>query len=303
MDDLTGEAAAMARRLDRPDIELLVADGRLWHAAGASEAQELAAVLASFVAHLRSLSAHGISLDRAVALVGLVLTADADQFLTIAKFRAMRLLHARIVEAAGLPPGRCRIHAETAWRMMSRRDRRANILRTTGAAFSAAVGGADSITVLPFDVLDDDPRPHARRLARNTQLVLAREAHVGATADPGAGSGAIEQLTDALAAAAWSKFQAIEAAGGMAASVRAGTLQREIAATRSGRLARVARGDIQLVGANVFPGTVEGPGPAPVRQSPRPDHPAESVEPLVFTRLSESSETGDPAATGRRSAS
>lgn len=223
-----------------------IADGRLWHAGGATEEQELGAVLASWLAYLRIL---GRATRIAVAIA-----ADSDQFRTIAKIRAMRLLVARICEVAGVEPAPLRIHAETAWRTMSARDADVNILRATGAAFAAAVGGADSVTVLPHDAVTAAPGDAARRLARNTQIILAEEANVGRVADPGAGAGAIEAMTSALAEAAWRRFQSIEAEGGIVAAIAEKSLLREIAEAREARLARTARGDIKLVGVNAFRG-------------------------------------------------
>jgi methylmalonyl-CoA mutase len=135
------------------------------------------------------------------------------------------------------------IHAETAWRMMSRRDPHSNILRTTSAAFSAAVGGADSIAVLPFDAISGAGEELARRLARNTQTILAEEAHLFRVADPAAGSGAVEALTAALAEAAWPRFQTIEAAGGVQGALAGGSLQRDIATVRKARRRRVRQGE------------------------------------------------------------
>ncbi len=168
--------AALGRALEERGIDgaAVIADGRIWHAGGATEEQELGAAIATFVAHLRVLG----KAER----IGIALAADADQFRGIAKFRAMRLLLARVGEVAGLTASP-RVHAETAWRMMSRRDSEMNILRTTSATFAAAVGGADSISVLPFDAVDGDDA-HARRLARNTQTILAEESHLFRVADP-----------------------------------------------------------------------------------------------------------------------
>lgn len=224
-----------------------IADGRPWHAGGASDVQELAAVLATFVHHLRL----------AGGKIDVALVADADQFRTIAKFRAMRLLLARIGEVAGVAVT-ARVHAETAWRDMTAREPELNILRATSAAFGAAAAGVDSITVLPFDALSGGD-PHGRRLARNTQTILAEEANVFRVADPAAGSGAIEAMTHATAEAAWSRFQKIEAEGGIVAAIRGGGLLREIAEMRDARFAAVASGDVRMIGAGAAPSS---PGPA-----------------------------------------
>ena len=166
---------------------------------------------------------------------------------------------------------------------MSRREPRMNVLRATGAAFAAAVGGADSIAVLPFDAFDDGGSAAAQRLARNTQLVIAEEAELYRFADPAAGSGAVEALTDALAQKAWQRFQAIEAEGGILASLAGGTFQAEIAATREARLARFAHFAIEMIGVNAFIDGDDAPLP-----SGEPGARAESA--LVFARLAESVE-------------
>ena len=167
------------------------------HAAGGSEAQELAFALASAVAYLRALEQSGIALDDARRFIYFRLAADQDQFLTIAKFRAMRKLWARVEEACGLEPLPAFVAAETAWRMMTKRDPHGNIVRGTIAALAAAVGGADAVTVLPFSAALGVPDAFARRIARNTQTILIEEANIHRVADPAAGSGAIEALTDA----------------------------------------------------------------------------------------------------------
>jgi methylmalonyl-CoA mutase len=269
----------------------VTADGRLWHAGGASDAQELAAVLAAHLAYLRRFEAEGIAPENTLDSIGIALAADADQFLTIAKFRAARLLVARVMEEAGIAFRPCRIHAETAWRMMSRRDPHANILRTTIAAFSAGVGGADSVTVLPFDAVSGIASAHARRLARNTQTVLMDEANLARVADASAGSGAIEALTAALAETAWERFRLIEAEGGLLASLRAGSLQRDIGAVREARLTRVATRKIELTGVSAYPDLGERSEPRiPSRESRRSPAAIETVEPLTVIRLAQSFE-------------
>ena len=117
------------------------------------------------------------------------LSADADQFLTIAKFRAVRKLWARVEEACGLAPKPAHVAAETAWRMMTRRDPYVNMLRTTIAVAAAGLGGADSITALPHTAALGLPDAFARRIARNTQLILLEESNLAKVGDPAAGSG------------------------------------------------------------------------------------------------------------------
>ena len=230
-----------------------VADGRVIHAAGGSEAQELAFALASAVAYLRALEQSGIDLDDARRFIYFRLAADQDQFLTIVKFRAVRKLWARVEEACGLKPLPAFVAAETAWRMMTKRDPHGNIVRGTIAAFAAAIGGADAITVLPFSAALGVPDAFARRIARNTQTILIEEANIHRVADPAAGSGAIEALTDALCETAWWFLQRIETAGGVAEALQAGSIQRVVARVRAEREANVARRKDTLVGSSDFP--------------------------------------------------
>jgi methylmalonyl-CoA mutase len=230
-----------------------LADGRAIHDAGGSEAQELAFALAVAVAYLRALEAGGIALDVARAAISFRLSADADQFLTMAKFRALRLLWARIEESCGLTPRPVLVAAETAWRMLTRRDPYVNMLRATMATFSAGLGGADSITVLPHTLALGLPDAFARRAARNTQLVLLEESSLAKVADPAAGSGGIEALTLELCEAAWTLFQDIEKAGGAFAALEQNLIQRKVAATRAAREANIARRKEVLTGASEFP--------------------------------------------------
>ncbi|MCX8255228.1 MAG: methylmalonyl-CoA mutase family protein, partial [Beijerinckiaceae bacterium] len=207
----------------------LLVDGRAWHEAGAGEALELAAVLATGVAYLHALESSGLALDLARKKVAVLLAADAEALLGLAKVRAMRRLWARVEAASGLTPRPLRLHAETSWRMMTRRDPWTNVMRATAATFAAGLGGADAVTVLPMPLplgLPDEP---ARRLARNVQRVLLDESNLAMVDDPAGGSGSFEALTDALCETAWRLFQEIEAEGGIAASLAAGALQRRLA--------------------------------------------------------------------------
>ena len=229
------------------------ADGRVIHDAGGSEVQELAFVLACGVAYLRALEQAGVALEDAQGMVYARLSADADQYLTLAKFRALRLLWARIEQSCGLVPKPLFIAADTAWRMLTRRDAYVNMLRATMATFAAGLGGANAITVLPHTLALGLPDPFARRAARNTQLVLLEESNLAKVSDPAAGSGGIETLTQQLCEAAWSLFQETEKAGGIFASLEQNLIQRKVAATRALRETNIARRKEVLTGASEFP--------------------------------------------------
>jgi methylmalonyl-CoA mutase len=186
----------------------LEADGRVFHEQGASEAQELACVLARIVGALRKFEQ--LSPE---AVVGATLAANQDMFLTLAKFRAIRLLWARVLEASGIAQRPLRLHGETSRRMMARLDPHTNILRATAAVFGAGLGGADTFTVLPFSIAQGLPNAFARRMARNTQLILLEESQLWRVADPASGSGYVESLTHDLCERAWALFQGFEKTG------------------------------------------------------------------------------------------
>jgi methylmalonyl-CoA mutase len=262
-------------------------DGRVIHNAGGSEAQELAYVLAVAVAYLRALEANGIALDTARGMIYFRLAADADQLLTIAKFRALRKLWARVEEACGITPAPAFIAAETAWRMMTRRDPFVNMLRTTIAVVSAGLAGANAIEVLPFTMALGLPDSFARRIARNTQLVLLEESHLAKVADPAAGSGGIEDLTEKLCLAAWTLFQEVERRGGAWTALEQGLIQQKVADVRRAREAAVARRKDALTGTSDFPDLAERPvavldvAPAVVAS----DEASPTFEPLPSIRL------------------
>ena len=267
-----------------------VADGRVIHNAGGSEAQELAFALASAVAYLRALEQSGLALQAAYDAIYFRLTADADQFLTTAKFRALRKLWARVASATGISAKPAIVTAETAWRMLTRRDAYGNILRSTIAVAAAGLGGADAITVLPHTATLGLPDAFARRVARNMQLVLLEESNLARVAEPAAGSGAFEALTEQLCFAAWTQFQEIEHAGGAWAALESGLVQRNVAAVRAARQQAVACGKEILTGTNAYPDIAETP-PAVLDVAPRAaasdDAATVTAPPLLRLRLAE----------------
>jgi methylmalonyl-CoA mutase len=257
----TSDFAALLQGLAEQGFHgpLAVADGRPVHDAGGSQAHELAFVLSCAVAYMRALEASGVPLMDARRMIFFRLAADAEQFLTMAKFRAVRLLWARVEEACGLRPEPTFVSAETAWRMMTRRDPWVNLLRTTVAAFAAGLGGANAVTVLPYTAALGLPDRFARRMARNTQLILLEEANLARVVDPAAGSGAVEALTTDLCAAAWAQFQEIEAAGGLGAALEGGLIQTQVAKVRAERENAIATRRDPLTGTSEFPDIAERP--------------------------------------------
>jgi len=268
------DAAALAVRCDRDHsgIRALTVDALPFHDAGASPAQELGCSLATGVAYLRELTAAGLSVDAACAQLEFRYAATEDQFLTIAKFRAARRLWARVAQVSGAASGPAagqRQHAVTSAVMMTERDPWVNMLRTTVACLAAGVGGADAVSVLPFDSALGLPDAFALRVARNTQAILLEESHLARVIDPAGGSWYVEQLTEELARAAWAWFQEIERAGGQAAALRSGMVQERIAETWAKRSADLARRREPITGVSEFPNlqeqpVVREPAPAPL---------------------------------------
>ncbi|MCX0242302.1 methylmalonyl-CoA mutase small subunit [Streptomyces drozdowiczii] len=277
--DLT-EAVRWARRCaeEYPGLRAVVVDAMPYHEAGGSAAQELGASLATGVAYLRALTDAGLGVEAACAQLEFRYAATADQFLTIAKMRAARRLWARVAEVCGAPgAGAQRQHAVTSPVMMTRRDPWVNMLRTTLASLGAGVGGADAVTVLPFDHALGLPDAFARRIARNTSTILLEESHLARVIDPAGGSWYVERLTDELAEAAWAFFQEIERAGGQAAALGSGLVEERIAATWAARSKDLARRKEPVTGVSEFPLLTE----RPVEREPFPAAPARGGLPVV----------------------
>ncbi|UYM07018.1 methylmalonyl-CoA mutase family protein [Solicola gregarius] len=261
------EAVALAVRLAaRPErIRTLVVDGTVFHDAGASDAEELGASLAAGVAYVRALADAGLDVEHALAAIEFRHAITDEQFAGIAKLRAFRRAWARVADVLGAPDaGAAAQHAVTSNAMMAQRDPWVNMLRTTLAAFAAGVGGAGEVTVLPFDHALPGNAPgvserFAARIARNTQLLLLEESHVGKVADPAGGSWYVEQLTDALARQAWGVFQEIERDGGFGAALDAGVIAELVATTRTARADDIAHRRTSVTGVNEFPNLAEPP--------------------------------------------
>jgi methylmalonyl-CoA mutase len=250
-------AIDFARRhhAELPTAHFFRADARPAHEAGGTEAQEIAAALAAGIHYLRALTAAGLSLADAARAIQFAASVGPDVLIEAAKLRALRLCWARVLEASGVAAEQraAHIHAFTSKRMMTRYDAETNILRVTAAAFAAAIGGADDITTLPFTDALGSPTPFARRVARNTQIVLMEECHLDHVADPAGGAWFVEKLTQELATLAWTKMQAIEAQGGIVAALTSGVLQKQVAEARAARQAAFARRKETVTGVTDFP--------------------------------------------------
>lgn len=273
--------AALAGRLVGSESRAVVVESTRYLDAGSADAEEIGCSLATGVAYLRALTDAGLSVADAAAQIEFRIGINADQFTTIAKLRAARKAWTRITEVAGAPAAQ-RQHAVTARVMLTRYDPWVNLLRGTTACFAAATGGADAITVSAFDSLrEPDSTSIGRRLARNTQALLAHESNLTKVADPGGGSWYIESLTEDLAAAAWTWFQEIEAAGGIVQALEAGVVQSRIAATWATRADRLATRRDPLTGLSEFPDIDEN---LPALEEPLPTRAMTPFAPIVPVR-------------------
>jgi len=276
-------AAAAAK--ETPQVRAVKVAGCPFHDAGADDAQELAAILSGGLAYLKAMDAAGLDLAAAARQIHVCVAVDGQFFGDVAKLRALRTVWSRLIEASGGEPEarRAHLHARTSWRMMTARDPWVNLLRTTTAAFAAGVGGAEVVTVLPFDAAVNEPDDFSRRLARNVQIVLQQEASLGRVLDPAGGCWHLEARTAALAERAWSLFQELEGRGGLVASLRDGWFQEKIAATRQARAREVEpAGHVeQLVHARLAAadaaGAVGAPGGVADRRRGVDEDPAEAA--------------------------
>ncbi|HEX5118301.1 MAG TPA: methylmalonyl-CoA mutase family protein [Pseudonocardiaceae bacterium] len=262
-----GPAAALvaSTAATYPALRGMVVDGLPFHSAGGSDSDELGCALSVGVTYLRALTDAGLDVDAAARQVEFRYAIGADQFLGIAKLRAARRLWARVTEVCGVSPAARaqRQHAVTAPAMLTRRDPWVNMLRTTVACFAAGVGGADAVTVTPFDSAIGRSNDFARRIARNTQSILLEESQLAGVIDPAGGSWYVETLTDQLARRAWTVFTDLERAGGVVAALESGALAERLARTRRAREANVATRTDAITGVSEFPNLAERDVPRP----------------------------------------
>ena len=244
-----------------PHVRSVSVDTSAYHNAGANEVQDLGIALATAVAYLQAMVKSGLSIDEACGQISFTLSVGCEQNLQIAKLRAARKLWAAVATACGASEAAAAmvLRAKSAERMFTKVDPWVNMLRATVSTFASAVGGADSVTCLPFDHAIGVPDDLGRRIARNTQVILAEESNLFRVADPAGGAWAIETLTEQVADKAWAFFQAIESEGGVAAALASGFVQGEIAKVMAERDKAIAKRKTPLTGVSEFPNILEAP--------------------------------------------
>jgi methylmalonyl-CoA mutase len=286
-------AATVGARLavTYPKASLMLASGRAVHEAGGSNTEELAVMAASALAYAKALVRAGMSMEDAFSRIVLGVSVDGEYFTGVAKVRAARAIWARVTQACGVSVP-ARIEARSSGRMLTRTDAWTNLIRLTSAGFGAAVGGADAVVLGAFTDAIGLPTAFARRQARNTQLVLMEESHLGRVADPAGGSGYLDTVTDQTARAAWGGFQAIEAAGGIVKALESGVVAEAVSNTRASEQAAYADGSRKILGVTIFrnaddkPAEVEAVSPSPVEapdpRLPGPDSACPPLAPIRF---------------------
>lgn len=259
MDVAEAARFAVARHRQYPGVRAMVVDGSVYHDAGSSDTQELGYSIATGVAYLRALTEAGLNIDEAFGALEFRYSVTDDQFLGIAKLRAARRLWDRVgVECGASAEVRAQHqHAVTARAMMTERDPWVNMLRTTVACFAAGVGGAESVTVRPFDSRLGIPDDFARRIARNTQAILLEESKLAGVVDPAGGSWYVESLTGELARVAWQILTGVESAGGMADVLASGEVEQRIGDVARQRRSNVANRTDPVTGVSEFPDLAE----------------------------------------------
>lgn len=256
------EAASLVAAVEKhlPNFKCININAQYFHNAGASNVQELGLCLASANEYVANLTAKGLSIDQIAPYMQFTLAIGSNYFLEIAKIRAIRILWSKIVEQYQPKKEISKsvfIHTVTSTWNKTVYDPNVNMLRTTTEAMAAAIGGCDSMTVLPYDACYKKPDEFSNRIARNTQLVLQHEANFDKIVDVSAGSYYIENLTDSIAQAAWKYFQQIEEMGGYLEAIKSRFVHEEIATTCQQRDMDIAMRKTVILGTNQYPNTNE----------------------------------------------
>lgn len=239
-----------------PSFKAITVNGQYFHNSGSTLVQELAFALASGNEYLSYYTSKGVSVDEVASKMMFVFAVGSNYFMEIAKLRAARMLWARIVEQykpANADSAKMFIHSITANWNKTIYDPYVNMLRTTTEAMAAAIGNADMVTVLPFDMNYQEPDDFSLRMARNQQIILKEESNLDKVVDPSAGSYYIENLTASLADAAWNLFLAVEEKGGMIEAIKQGFVQDEVKNSANQRRSDIANRKILALGTNQHP--------------------------------------------------
>lgn len=242
-----------------PKLKTIFIDSHPYHDGGGSAINELAFMLATAVYYIRELQNRGLVIDQIAPSIQFSISIGSNLFMELAKIRAARMLWATIIEAFGGNEAsqKLTVHARTSRFTKTVYDPYVNILRSTVEAFTAAVGGVDSLHVSSFDEAYTLPNEYSRRVARNIQLVIQEETHVTHTADPVGGSWYVEHITAEVANKSWELFQLIEAQGGMLQGLEKGIPQQLVKAVSEKKKYDIEKRKLIFVGATMYPNSAE----------------------------------------------
>src|SRR6056297_194853 len=243
-----------------PGYRAIEVDGCSLYNAGATAVQELGFSLAMGNEYLANLSEKELDVDTIADNIRFKFGVGPAYFIEIAKFRAARMLWAKVVEA--YKPGKqekaqMQIHAETSQWNQTIYDPYVNMLRGTTESMSATLSGVDSLTVNPYNKSFEEPNKFSERIARNTQILLKEEAYFDKVVDPAGGAYYIENLTNSIAEHAWRLFQEIEEKGGYIKAFENGFVQEKIKEVANQRNFNLAMRKEALVGVNLYPNADE----------------------------------------------
>ena len=276
--DLSVIARAVELAKPFPGVRPIVVDASRYDSMGAGDVAQLAYALATGIEYVRALTDLGLSADEAFDSILFRVSANTNQFVTISRLRALRTLWNRVGEVLGVSPEKRGAvqHAVTSLREITRDDAYVNVLRGTISAFAAAVGQAEFITVLPLDTVIGLPDVLTRRIARNTQVVLAEESNIGRVNDPAGGAWFVESMTKQLCEKAWELFGQLDEKG-MAAAIADGTVADQLKEINEARAKLLATRKLPLTGVSMFPNHLE----KALERAPRPAAPKLGGIPFV----------------------
>ena len=251
------ENSLKASTKELPNFKIITVNGQFFHNAGADSVTELAISLATGVEYMSEMITRGFKIDEVAKHISFKIGIGTNFFMEIAKLRALRVLWQKVVKEFGgdKESQKTFVHAKTSKYYQTKLDPFVNTLRTTTEAFSAILGGADTITTTTYDDVLGKQSELSKRIARNTQIILKEESNLKRLIDPSGGSYYIESLTDKIIKKAWKEFQNIEKNGGMIDSLKSGYIQDKIEETVSLRKKDIYKRKSVIVGTNMFVNT------------------------------------------------
>ncbi|WP_064090901.1 methylmalonyl-CoA mutase family protein [Rossellomorea aquimaris] len=239
-----------------PGVKTIVVNTAPYHNNGANAVQELAYALSEGVSYIERLIAKGWVIDEIAEKMHFHFSVGSHFFMEVSKIRAFKKLWQEILSSYGLAnevvSRSISTSAETSKFNKSTLDSYVNMLRSGGEAFSAILSGVDYLVVLPFNDVSGETNALSERVARNTQLILAEEAHLNKVVDPSGGSYYVEWLSEEIGKKAWKEFQEIDAKGGILAELENGSIQERVREVKEARIHDLSTRKQSMIGTNIY---------------------------------------------------